>query len=780
MKSIPAGIKATIFGIASVVVLFSITQFILPGSGDGGGTPGAILFSGTVLGLLNALITMGVILIYRNIRIINFAQAAIGSIGGVFTYNFTVLNDWPFLLAAVAGLIVSIGVALLIELAFIRRFFNAPRLVLTVITIAFIAFLTGAAQYVSNLPIFGRVEDRTAEELAGSEVLTLPFADFQFTVGRLPLDFGFGHILAIGVSLAAMVGVALYLRFSKSGTAIRAVSENAERAPLLGISIGKLSLLVWGIAGLLSGLAVILNGAVLGRITRGEAPPEVLLTSFAAAVIARMRNFTTGILAAVGITILRTATSYSYREQLALLDVGLFLLIVVGLLVQRRERTRSEYAEASSWKAVEEYRSIPREMMEVPGVRLWKRGAIIVGVLALLSYPWLVSVRQIQLAGYFFLVGMVVLSLVVLTGWAGQVSIGQFALVAVGAVAGGAMTSRAGLSFWIAIIAVPLLVAGLAVLVGLPALRIRGLFLGIATFALAIAVHSALFNERYFGWLLPERVDRPQLLLLNFEEERSMYYLVLVGAMLMLLTVVVLRRSRTGRVLIALRENETNVQSFGVNLLRTRLLAFAVSGFICGFAGVLLAHHQRAVTESSFEAQLSLDIFLFAVIGGVGSISGAMLGTAYFAGSQLLSGAEPWNFIVGPVMILTILYVAPGGLAGLFFGLRDGVLRIVAQRRQMLVPALFSDMDPEAMRNRLIPLAEPIPSAGLNALPLDRRYRVSSEVYGSEGWLLGFGRRKPPKVSEDETALRAAGAGTEEVTPPLEAVAPAPRTEGAS
>jgi len=766
-------VKATILGTTSVVILFSITQLVLPGGGDGEGTPGAILFSGAVLGLLNALITMGVILIYRNIRIINFAQAAIGSIGGVFTYNFTVLNDWPFLLAAVAGLIVSIGVALLVEMVFIRRFFNAPRLVLTVITIALIGFLTGAAQYIGNLPIFGRLQDRTSEEVAGSEILTLPFPDFQFTVGSLPLDFGFGHLLAIGGSIVAMIGVALYLRFSKSGTAIRAVSENAERAPLLGISIGKLSLVVWGMAGFLSGLGVILNGAVLGRITRGEVPPEVLLTSFAAAVIARMRNFTTGVLAAVGITILRSATSYSYREQLPLLDVGLFLLIVVGLLLQTREKSRSEYAEASSWRAVDEYRGIPREMMEVPGVRLWKRGAVIVGVLAVVLYPWIVSIRQIQLAGYFFLVGMVLLSLVVLTGWAGQVSIGQFALVAMGAVLGGAMTSRAGLSFWAAIVVVPLLVAGLAMLVGLPALRIRGLFLGIATFALAIATHSALFNEGYFGWLLPERVDRPRLLLLDFEDERSMYYLVLVGGLLMLLAVVVLRRSRPGRVLIALRENETNVQSFGVNLLRTRLLAFAVSGFMCGFVGVLLAHHQRAVTESSFLPQLSLDVFLFAVVGGVGSISGAMLGAAYFAASQTLGNAEPWNFIVGPVMILTILYIAPGGLAGLFFGLRDGVLRIVAQRRQMLVPSLFSDLDPEAMRNRLIPLAEPIPSAGLNALPFDRRYRVSSEVYGAEGWLLGFGR-KSRKISEDETALRAAGAGTEEAGPPLEAVAPSP------
>lgn len=777
MKNLSPRVKGIILGVPAIAGIFVITQFILPGTAAGGGTPGAVLFDGFVIGLLNALITMGVILIYRNIRIINFAQAAIGAIGGVFAYNFTVLNEWPFLLAALAGLFASVGLALLIELAFVRRFFNAPRLVLTVITIAFIGFLTGASGYVSNLRIFGDVRDRTTEEISGSEVLTLPFSDFQFTVGEFPLEFGFGHLLAAGVAIVAMIGVAAYLRYSKSGTAIRAVSENAERAPLLGISIGKLSLIVWGIAGFLSGLAVILNGAVAGVITRGETPPEILLISFAAAVIARMRGFTTGIIAAVGITILRTATAFSFDEQLALLDIGMLVVIVLGLLLHTRERGRSEDVEASSWKAVEEYRSIPKEMMEVPGVRLWKRGAVFFGVAAVLVFPWAAEIRQVQLAGYFAIVGMVILSLVVLTGWAGQVSIGQFALVAVGAVLGGAMTSKWGISFWLAILIVPILTAVFSLLVGLPALRIRGLFLAIATFALAIATHSALFNEKYFGWLLPDSVDRPSLLLLNFEDERSMYYLVLAAFLLMLLVVVSLRRSRPGRILIALRENEANIQSFGVNVLKTRLSAFAIAGFMCGFAGVFLAHHQRAVAESSFLPELSLNLFLFAVVGGIGSISGALLGLAYFAASQLLMNVPPWNFIVGPVMILTILYIAPGGLASLVFGLRDGILRIVAQRRQMIVPGLFADIDPEAIRNRLIPLAEPIPNAGLGALALDHRYGATSEVYGPSGWLVGFKGRLARGRTEESAALKAAGEGVEDTESPAESIVPRPPIE---
>lgn len=727
-----------------------VTQIILPGGSAGGGTPPAVLFNGLVLGLLQGLVAAGIVLIYRSSNIINFAQGALGAAGGVFTYNFAVLNRWPFLLSLIMGLIVAALIGLAVELGLMRRFLHAPRLVLTVVTIALIGVLAGAAQTVSGLPgLFPDRQDRTVEELSGSAPIPLPFSGFKFRIGSLPLDFGFPHLLAIGLSIVALIGLSLFLRYTRFGIAIRAAAENAERAPLLGINIGILSMIVWTIAGFLSGLGLILTGVANQSFTGGSVPPELLITALAAALIARMRKLWVAVAAATAITILRQAINYSFADQIALLDVGLLLVVVGGLLAQRSRAERSEAQEVSSWKATEEYRPIPKEMLAIPGLRAVKFSGIVIGLLTLLLFPWAVSSGASNLAGYVFIVAISMLSLVVLTGWAGQVSLGQWGLVAVAAVLGGAATSRMGISFWIAIIIVPVLVGGMAFLLGIPALRIRGLYLAVTTFAFAFAVRSALFNDKYFSWLLPQDVDRPSLFLFDFEDERSMYYLVLIALVLAIVIVITLRRSRVGRVLIALRENEPNVQSFGVNAIKTRLSAFALSGWLCGFAGVLLAHHQRAAQGTSFDAVLSLQIFLFAVVGGVGSVSGVLLGAGFFAVRQSLAQSNPTlAFFVGDIGILAILFLAPGGLASIVYGFRDSVLRIVAQRRQMIVPSLFADIDPEAMKRKLIPLAEPIPNAGIAALPYDRRYRTTSSLYGRSGWTSLTASQEAKKTGE--------------------------------
>jgi branched-chain amino acid transport system permease protein len=251
-------------------------------------------------------------------------------------------------------------------------------------------------------------------------------------------------------------------------------------------------------------------------------------------------------------------------------------------------------------------------------------------------------------------------------------------------------------------------------------------------------------------------VERPKLFFIDLEDTRSMYYFNVVMLAFALFVVVVLRRSRTGRVLIALRENENNLRSFGVNPTRMRLAAFAISGFLCGLAGVLLVHHQRAATAADFPARLSLDIFLFAVVGGVGSVTGAMLGALYFSLQRLLTN-QFWQFVVGPFGVLVVLYIAPGGLASLVVSVRDGVLKIIAQRRQMVVPSLFSDIDAAALERQLIPLAEAIPEEGLGALPHERRYRAGSDLYGDRGRLADGDRRRGEEAAALGAAVEALG-----------------------
>lgn len=751
--------RGIVMALAGFAFVLLITRLMPNPSAGKSGTPTAVLFLGVVFGLLNALVTAGIILIYRTSRIINFAQASIGGAGGIFAYHLAVADTIgaPFLVAFLAGVIVAGMVGAGVEIAFVRRFFNAPRLVLTVLTIALIGALFAAIGFVQSLPIFGDPASRSIQELSGQEPMPVPFKDFEFTFGALPLPFNFGHLFAIAISILTLVGLALFLRYNRAGVATRAASENADRAMLLGINVKGLSTVVWGITGVLSGVGVIMTGTIGSFTSIGFPQPEVFLSALAAAVIARMKSLPVAIFTAVGLEIIRQAAEYNLREQAVLFNVFVFFVILVALLIQRKEIQRSEEGETSSWKATEESRPIPKEMLEIGAVRIWRRILITTGIAAVLVFPWITSTGLTNQAGAFAIQGIAILSLVALTGWAGQVSLGHWGLVAVGAIVGGALTARAGWSFWLAIPVTAVFTGGFAVVIGLPALRIRGLYLAVTTSAFAFA-SLVLFDESFFGWLLPRAIKRPTLFLFNFEDERSMYYLSVFAFVLTAFVVTILRRSRPGRVLIALRENENNAQSFGVNLIRTKLSAFALSGFLCGIAGVLFAHHQRAISAQAFPAIDSLNLFIFAVIGGIGSVSGAILGTIYFGVSRFFGGNPVLQLIIGPVGLLFVLYIAPGGLASIFFGLRDAVLRIVAQRRRMVVPSLFADIDPNALELALAPLSEPIPGTGLVMLPLNHRYKTDSRLYRDRG-KLKIGSR----ASDDIRAIGAAAEAFESI-----------------
>ncbi len=732
----------------ATVLLLLVTQFVMPGEGARG-TPGAILFQGLVFGALNALTAMGIVLIYRTSRILNFAQAGLGAIGAMFAYNTIIVFGLPYGIAFAVAVILSAVLAVALELAFVRRFFEAPRLVLTIVTIGFLLLISGPGLgLVIGLPLWG--EGRDPIEAAGATPVN-PLPSIEFTVGNLQIPFGFGELFALVVAVVALLGIGAFLRYSRMGVAVRASSENSERAELLGINVKVLSTVVWAIAGALSGAGVTLYGTVNSFAIGGQGAPEVLLVAFAAAVIARMYSLPIAVFGAVAISIMEAALRWSFPGQQGLFYTMVFGVLAVGLLLQRKALQRGE--EASSWEATEEIRPTPREMFTVPGVRLWRFVLLAVGIGAVLIFPWLATVGVINLAGQAAIVAMVLLSLVVLTGWAGQVSLAQFAFVAVGAVVGGAIMGRAEISFWLAVPAAAVITGAVATGVGLPALRIKGLFLAVVTFAFAATTFFMLFNERYFGWLLPESVPRPTLLLLDFDDERSMFYLLLVFLGVTVAAVLGLRRTRPGRVLIAMRENETELQSFGINVLRTKLAAFALSGFLCGMAGALFASHQRAISATSFEPQASIEMFVFVVIGGISSISGGLIGAGLWAVKQVAPGGDAILafFFNEAFLILVVLWVVPGGVAAIVYGLRDSVLRIVAQRRQMVVPSLFADYDPATLERQLIPLGEGMTGAGLQSLPFDRRYRLRSELYGAVN-----GETTAKHAPDDSKALGAA------------------------
>jgi branched-chain amino acid transport system permease protein len=222
-----------------------------------------------------------------------------------------------------------------------------------------------------------------------------------------------------------------------------------------------------------------------------------------------------------------------------------------------------------------------------------------------------------------------------------------------------------------------------AFVVGLPALRLRGLYLAVTTLVFAMAVTSWLLNDRFFSWVPGDkRVKRPPLFGRVDAETATRYYVyvtVVLGVVMLALRGI--RRSRTGRAILALRDNERAAQSYSLSAVRTKLTAFTISGAIAGVAGGLYTHLNRSFDLTSFGVGESLEVFTASVVGGLGSMFGAVLGAVYLRGTEWFVTAEEWRFLSSAAGVLIVLLVVPGGLGALVIRIRDELIRRIVNRR---------------------------------------------------------------------------------------------------
>lgn len=633
---------------------------------------------GAIVGGLTALVALGMALVYRANRIVNFAQGDLGGLPAVLVVLLMTASGWPYLVSVGVGVVAAIVLGAVIELVVIRRFFDAPRLLLTVATLGLAQLLAAFAVLLPDLWDVQLVADR----------IEPPF-DLRFEVS--PLIFSANDVIALIVGPLAIVALAVFLRYTSAGIAIRASAESADRASLLGVPVKRLQTLVWAAAGLLAFTATFLRAGIVGLPVGFALSFGILLRSLAALMLGRLTNLPAITASAIALGVLELAVAWNASSPL-LIDPILALVVVCALLARRRSVDRSETSEAATWKAAEEVRPVPRELAGLREVRTVRLAGAAVLLAVAVVLPHLLSVDRSLKASAVLIYGIVGISLVVLTGWAGQVSLGQIAFFAFGAVIGAKATSDWGLDLTLALAISALLGAVVAVVVGLPAIRVRGLYLGVTTFAFALATTSYLLNRRFFDWIPQSRIERPDLLgLVNIESATAMYYVALGGLLAVLVAVRGIRRSRTGRVLIALRENEPAAQSFGVSATRAKLTAFALSGAIATFAGCLFVHHQQAIGVTPYQPGQNLAVFTMVVIGGVGSVPGALLGALYLRGTQWFLPPD-WQFVASGVGVLLVLLILPSGLGGLLYRVRDAWLRWVARRHGTVVPSLVADM----------------------------------------------------------------------------------------
>lgn len=659
---------------------------------------------GLILGLMSALVALGMALVFRANRVFNFAQAELGTAPTVLVVGLVNFSGLPWLLAVPTGLVAALALGVVVEMAIIRRFRRAPRLVLTVATI-------GLSQLVAFVSLI-------LPRLWGKDLVDQDIdVPWNVVLSEGPPRLEGDHLLALVLVPLVIAALAAFIRFTDVGMAIRAAAERSDRAALLGIPVRRLQTVVWCLATGLSFLGVLLRAGVVGLPVAATLSFGALLAALAALVLGNLTDLVAVAAAAVAVGILEQGVIQSHPQQLVAPVLG--AVIVVVMLVRRLGTSRLAADATTSWQASEEVRPVPAELRRLPEVRWAGAGVLGLVTVVLVAFPLLSRPSQ-QLEGAtvacFVLVAA---SVVVLTGWAGQVSLGQMSFAAVGAVVGAQATGEWGYDLSLALLLAGTAGAVVAMAVGLPALRLRGPLLAVTTLAFAVASSQYLLNRSQVSWLPRGSLARPRLFaVVDLSSQRAMFWTCAVVAVLGLVAVRGIRASRTGRVLIALRDNEAAARSFGIDVVRAKLSAFALSGFLAAVAGCLLVHVTLGYSEQPFGPAASFNVFTAAVVGGLGSLTGAVIGALFLNGGRWILTGD-WELLPSAVGVLFVLLVLPGGLGELVYRGRDGLLRRLADRRGLVVPSLVADVRVDGTEGEALPslvaAAEGVPEAVADA-----------------------------------------------------------------
>jgi branched-chain amino acid transport system permease protein len=666
-----------------------VQQVLFPSTSSDGGYLWGLVLQGLTLGLVTALVATGMALVYRANRVVNFAQGELGLVPAALALDLILFSGLSYVLAFAIGLAAAAVVGAVVELAIIRRFFRSSRLILAVATIGLAQLLAFASLMVPR--IWG--------EAPLSSSITAPF---HWRAEIAPLIFDADYVVAWVVAPLALAAVAAFLWFTDVGVAVRAAADRADRASLLGIPVGRLHTCVWAIAASLSFIAIFLQAGLVGVPLGSPVGLTVLLSALAALMIGRLTDMPAIVSSAVALGLLESHVRWN--DALVIgpvhLDMGsdlvvapvLAVVILVALVARRRSVTRAEDDATSSWLVSGEVRPIPAELRGVRQVALVRLAGLTAGAAALVALPAVLGPGQTLKAAAVAAYAIVILSITVLTGWAGQVSLGQMGFVAIGAALAARAAAVWGWDLALALPVVGLAGAAIAVVVGLPALRLRGLYLAVTTLAFALATTRYVLDPQFFSWVPADRFEsRPLLGVWDVESPTSLYYLALGTFVVVLAGVLGIRNGRTGRVLLALRENERAASAYGVSVVRAKLTAFAISGFLASVAGALLVVQNGRFTLGLFPEEDNLVVFTAAVVGGVGSVTGAAIGALFLKGGDWFL-SDTWRLFASSMGVLIVLLVLPEGLGGALFRARDLWLRWVARRRQIVVPSLVADV----------------------------------------------------------------------------------------
>jgi ABC-type branched-subunit amino acid transport system ATPase component/ABC-type branched-subunit amino acid transport system permease subunit len=662
-ETVRVGPVVSAVGVAVVIVL---TQ-VFPGA-----FPIGRVLVGAVFGAGTGLLAVGLVLTYRTTRIINFSFAAMGTLGAGLAVSLRDAQDVPWSIAVPVGVAAGLIAGALVERLVIRRFSQAPRLLLTVATIGLAQLLGGLSLQIPDwfdIPVVVPGFDTSLTKL-------------KWSIGSTALNGN--HMLLLAVVPIILGGLSWFLFRTDMGMAVRGMAENMDRARLLGIPVNQLSLVLWSMTGGIAALIMILQAPSRGMPLDPNAGPYLLLPPLAAAVVTGMRSLPGAFIAGVGLGILEQTVLRNFPDETALYSVFFLGVIIVALLLQRTTTSRALLANDSSWTVAGTQHKLPRTLAALPEIRTMRWGGFLSIAALLLLLPQVASDAQSRTATTALIYGLAALSLVVLTGWGGVVSLGQVAVMGVGGILAANLIVDRNTDLFVTLGASAVAGGLIALILGLPALRVSGQFLAVTTLAFAVCAEQYFFNPSNFPGWFPSNFPRPKLWgEISLETEQSMYYFVLAILAVGCFVVYNLRRARAGRTIAAARDNEKAVAAVGVNTTEVRLAGFVISGMIAGLAGALHAITLGSVGLNTYQSSTSLILFSMVIIGGASSIGGTL--TAVFAVHWLGYLYPKLQLLLTGVGLLVILMVMPNGLGGTWELVRDRFARSVARRRGIVL-----------------------------------------------------------------------------------------------
>lgn len=652
--------RAVVRVLAPIAVVVVIQLVLFP-------VPPGVWVLGVVLGLIAALMAVGLGLVYRLNRVVNFAQGDLGSAPAVLAFGLVGLSGVNYFVGFATGLVGVVLLTVCVEILVIRRFVRSSRLVLTVATIGLSQALTVVSLLIPN--IWGTTP-------IGTAVVHVPW---RLSLSLSPIVFSADDLVSVVVSIAALTGVALWFRFSNLGIATRATGDRRDRAAMLGIPVNRLQTVTWVVAGVLSFLSVFLKAAIVGLPLDPTFGLTALAGALGALAIGGFTDLPAVALAAVAIGVLEEGVAWDDSTRPTLVLAVIAVVVLIGMLVRQLAQRSGARETGSQWTLASGVRDVPSAMRRLPQVRLggWGAAAALLAFMGTLPL-WLGPGNLLEVSTLVVL-AIVGCSVVVLTGWAGQVSLGQMSFAAVGAVVG-----ALAMIDWHWDLSLALLFAGaagavVAFVVGIPTLRMEGVFVAVTTLAFGLAASGYLLDRAEFSWIPEGQLPTPRLFGIPVTSQSAVFAVCLGVGVLVAVAIYRLRHSRFGRVVRALGSNERAVAGYGAQVERAKLSAFAVSGFIAGVAGCLLLVLNQQYVEDPFTVNQSLAVFTATAVGGVGSVLGAVGGAALIEGSAVFLPPS-WQLFPPAFGVLVVLLLFPGGIASLLFGARDRLLAMLTGR----------------------------------------------------------------------------------------------------